>query len=496
MSLFTLFATNVNDVSAQKKKKKAAGGPQARANEGDDPISSYLDKGDRYADAGDWAEALKAYQQATAMNPSHAEAHISVGDAYLSLGKYKEAFASYEEAIRLAPSNADAHYSLGMAYVTMSMLGAAFKPLLKAISLDPNYAEAYYGIGHVYLKLENFKEAVGYLKQAVKLNDDFPDAHLSLGLAYLGLGQTELAEKELKVLEGKDGALARKLDKELRRVGSSVTVAQQQADAQRGTDTAAEVPAVRPQPRQPKLGNETQSPAVPTQPRPSQAAPAEQSPVASAPPLASEVTLWDRIKNSDDPEEFVAYLKKYPAGGFSGLARIRLRVLESKRGGAAPVIAAPPASVEVPRGPTIEETLRLLKEDFSNKLTYTTTAPGEDDNVVKVVSEVVIEYEPLQFDNCRLEWRDRKDTLSLDLSDLDPLGVKVWPRSRPNTTFSTPIWNLTIKVAGGAHAIRVVKGDGSGTAKGYSDLDLQFDKKEKAERLARLLQQAIKLCGR
>ena len=229
------------------------------------------------------------------------------------------------------------------------------------------------------------------------------------------------------------------------------------------------------------------------------------------------MTFWDSIKNSDDPEEFAAYLKKYPAGEFAGLARIRLRKLQSKRAEAAkqgkvPEQEAaaelskseqavtptgeptPKASAVARREPTIEETLRLLRVEFSNKLTYTITAPGEDANVVKVTSEVMIEYEPLRFDDCRIEWRDGKDTASVALSDTDPLEVKVELRSKPNTTFSTPIWNLSITTVGGAPAIRESKGDGSGTVNNYNGLDLQFSNKEKAERMARLLQQAIKLC--
>jgi tetratricopeptide (TPR) repeat protein len=534
LTLLTFCSASFNDVSAQKR---VARGSRARANspkksslptpaEEDDPAYTYLDEGERYADAGNWAAALKAYMQAVAISPRNPEAHIYVGDAYLRLGKYKEAFASYDEAIRVAPSNADAHYSLGMAYVTMSMYGGAFRPLLKAISLDANYDEAYYGIGYAYLKLEDFKNALVYLKQAAKLRDDYPEVHLSLGLAYLRLGQMELAEKQLKVLEGMDRALARKLDKELRRVSGSVAAAPPSPVAPLSKNIAAEGLAIRPESRQPAPRGETPPPtvssgpsartqkaetdaAMPPQPRPSQVAPAEQSP--------GDLTLWDRIKNSDDPEEFVAYLKKYPTGEFIGLARIRLRTIESKRGGAArlgreqkqevaaaptkkveivPPVAEPAArtSLEARREPTIEETLRLLKEDFSNKLTYTATAPGKDADVVRVTSEVVIEYEPLRFDHCRIEWRDRKDRLSVVLSDLDPLGVKVEPRSEPNTSFSTPIWNLTIKTVGGVPAIQAFKSNGSGAVNNYNGLDLQFGNKEKAERLAGLLQQAIKLC--
>jgi len=548
LTLLTLCVVDVNDAAAQKKG--AAGGAQARASSrrrqptpaaADDRASSYLDEGQRRADAGDWAAALQAYKQATAINPRHAEAHIYVGDAYMNLGKYDDAFAAYKEAIRIAPSSAEAHYSLGEAYNYLDIHSAAVRPLVQATRLDPNYAEAHYGAGHAYLKQENFKEALVYLRRAVRLKNDYPEAHLSLGLTYLGLGQTKQAEDQLKLLEGMNPALAGELNRELRRAAATPP----DADSRRGASIAAvETPTAKPQPLKAQTDGETtvasNSPRASTrkaendaatspQPRPAQVVPAAPPSDSPASQLAAELALWIRIKNSHDPKEFDAYLNKYPAGEFAELARIRLRALGSKSDATPPpkpdverkqddaittttdaptktenttatTAAAPdvepasPPNVEAQREPTIEETLASLKELFSNKLTYATTAPGADANVVKVTTEVFIEYEPLRFENCRIEWRDRKDTLSVALSDLDPLAVQLEPRSRPNTTFSIPVWTLTINSVGSAPAIRELKGDGSDAVVEYHSLDLQFGNKEKAEKLAQQLQQAIKLC--
>jgi tetratricopeptide (TPR) repeat protein len=514
LTLLTLCAQRVAPAPAQaastSRGVKARGSMRktqtpAPAVAGDARADAYIAEGDRHAGEGDWAGALKSYEQAVAVDPNHPQAHIYIGDAYMSLGKYLEAFAAYKEAVRVAPTNPEAHYSLGAAYNDMAMYGDAFKPFVRAIGLDPNYAEAHYGIGYAYLKQEQFKEAVVYLKRAVGIRNDFPDAHLSLGLAYLGLGQLKPAEQELKALEGMDASLAKDLEKELRKVS-----------APGADDSPARAPKLASQPQQQQQqqrGVGRQSAAPP----PAQPAPDEPRPKGAAQARDTEIAIWDRIKNSDDPADFRGYLRTYPAGEFAGLARIRLRVLETRGGGptissaeqkpeatpprtgaaeagAAVVPAAPVQAAPARRGPRIEETLELLKSAFVNKLTYTATAPGQDADVVKVTYEVVIEYVPLSFNDCRIRWRDRKDTLSVTLSDLDPLSVKVEPRSRPNTTFSTPVWDVTVKTLDGAHAIRALKGDGSGTVNDYSDLDLQFGDKAKAERLARLLQQAIILC--
>jgi hypothetical protein len=45
--------------------------------------------------------------------------------------------------------------------------------------------------------------------------------------------------------------------------------------------------------------------------------------IARVDPAAFEISYWDTIKNSTDPEDFRSYLRKYPEGQFSDLARRR-----------------------------------------------------------------------------------------------------------------------------------------------------------------------------
>ena len=42
-------------------------------------------------------------------------------------------------------------------------------------------------------------------------------------------------------------------------------------------------------------------------------------------PMAVELSFWESIKNSQDPSDFEEYLRQYPQGRFSGLARNRLK---------------------------------------------------------------------------------------------------------------------------------------------------------------------------
>ncbi len=65
-------------------------------------------------------------------------------------------------------------------------------------------------------------------------------------------------------------------------------------------------------------------------------------PAANADPAAVELSIWNAIQGSTDPEDFKDYLAKYPAGRFASFARRRLAALTS----AAPTnnTARPPES--------------------------------------------------------------------------------------------------------------------------------------------------------
>ncbi|MBC7931167.1 MAG: tetratricopeptide repeat protein [Rubrivivax sp.] len=505
----------------------------------DSRVTKLLDEGFDYAESGKWDEAIRSYSQAIGISPRNAEAYIGIGDAYMRAGKYKEGFVAYQQAVRVAPWNADAHYSLGAAHNDMAQYGDAFKPFVEAIRLDPDFAEAYFGIGYAYQWLQNYKDALGYLKQAVRLKPDYAEAHLSLGFTYHGLHDAKAAEEQLRILEGMDASLAKELKRELHPDGTKNTataVAQNQTQSsqdERGSPVATgrreTTEAARKQTPARREANvrRQMTDVAPTPKRTEQVGDA-------ASLLAVELSFWDSIKNSDDPEEFAAYLRKYPDGQFAELARIRMRALESRKGAIAAEVeetqevakAQPTPSQETPKpvqeraqpaqeqpqpdgaaeiaakesgdldsAATLDETLEWISKNFSNKFSYKYTTAAEDPNGTPTTADANVNYEPLKFEGCRIDWQDNADTLSVSLAELDPTSVKIEPRSRPNTTFSIEVWNLGINASGGKGAIREIKGDGSGAVNAYSGLDLQFDSRERAERLARALQSAIKLCG-
>lgn len=531
--------------------------------EENDKARELAEEGLRRADRKDWAGAMTALDQALAVNPRYGDAYIAIGDTYMNMGKYEEGFKAYRQATSVEPSNPVAHYSLGAAYNDMAMYGDAFKHFVQAIRLDSNFAEAHYGIGYAYLGLENYKEALPYLRRAAQLQSDYWEAHLALGRTYLGMGDVKGAERELKILAGLDASAAGDLEKEMR---SAPSAAKPSDRAERGGRSESAPPPreqavtknIAPEQKSTVQEQDAGRPARPAA-RNQSVAPARAPVTAPRPAVPSgdsglvvELSFWESIKNSNNPEEFAAYLNKYPEGQFAELAKIRMRAAGKK--GEAPggnseskpptpaVVAAPdnqpkpvsqtPAyegeaqqpkaqlseeqtvnekeqpkeesAAERPKSneagdaadaATVEATLDSLRRLLPSKFTYEVRAASDASAGGAVASGVNINYEPLKFESCTIEWRDQNDALRVSLPELDPEAVKVEPRSRPGTTFSIEVWNVSISAAGGKGAIDEAKGDGSGIVNHYNGLDLQYDNREKAERLARVLRQAIKLCA-
>lgn len=99
-------------------------------------------------------------------------------------------------------------------------------------------------------------------------------------------------------------------------------------------------------------------------PAPSAASP-RPAPAASQPPAAArqhdatEITFWESVRASRNPDDLEAYLRRYPAGAFVDLARNRLQ--ELKRTATAGPAPAPPV-VQQPRPPAVGSVFRDCPE--------------------------------------------------------------------------------------------------------------------------------------
>jgi tetratricopeptide (TPR) repeat protein len=194
--------------------------PQSQ-NKNDNLLSSeqqakaFYDQGVTLTRSGQYAEAIKAYQQAVSLNPAFAEAHHELGYAYYKLGRYEDSVASSKQAIELKSKNADTYNNLGLANEALGRWDEAAKAYKQVVSINPNSAVGFYKLGRALKNTKNNEAAIEAYQEAIRLKPDYAVVHYELGLSYLAIGDQDAAMNEYTTLSSLNQRLASQLYDEI-----------------------------------------------------------------------------------------------------------------------------------------------------------------------------------------------------------------------------------------------------------------------------------------
>jgi Tfp pilus assembly protein PilF len=135
--------------------------------------------------------------------PDTAEAQFLLGSSHSQAGEWEQAIAAYQRAIELDPDYQSAYANLGVAYYQMGQFDLAESQYQKALALNPQDGDVAYNLGALYLQ-RSFNEdgqanpdlveqAIAQLEQANKLSPELAEPYFSLGIAYAILGRNDQA---------------------------------------------------------------------------------------------------------------------------------------------------------------------------------------------------------------------------------------------------------------------------------------------------------------
>ncbi|HEV7745701.1 MAG TPA: tetratricopeptide repeat protein [Pyrinomonadaceae bacterium] len=94
---------------------------------------------------------------------------------------------------------------------TPQRLADAEKAFLRAAKLEPRSAKAYVGLGVVYAAQNDAEKAKTAFEKAVEVKPKYAEAHFNLALIYSAIGKKTEAHEQLRLLQGLDAALAKRL---------------------------------------------------------------------------------------------------------------------------------------------------------------------------------------------------------------------------------------------------------------------------------------------
>jgi predicted O-linked N-acetylglucosamine transferase (SPINDLY family) len=153
----------------------------------------YYNQGNALSNLGRNEEALLSYDNAVALKPDHAFAHLGRGNALSAMGSQEQALASYDRSIALAPGFAMGHYNRARLLYEMNRLPESLASYDKAIALEPNYFEALDNRGTVLRALLQHQAALASHRRAIAVAPGKAAAYCNLAMALHDLGQYEAA---------------------------------------------------------------------------------------------------------------------------------------------------------------------------------------------------------------------------------------------------------------------------------------------------------------
>ncbi len=165
--------------------------------------------GRAYRETGFLGEAISEFKRAVTLDLHFPRAHYYLGLTYLLKdGASRLPDAAQEFKIELAshPDEFFANYYLGIVYLMDREWDAAISLLRKAVVIQPANPDPYFHLAQAYQATERYAEAIEALRKSIALSPSLSHndyqvatAHFRLGQSLLKAGQSEEAQKELRI---------------------------------------------------------------------------------------------------------------------------------------------------------------------------------------------------------------------------------------------------------------------------------------------------------
>jgi tetratricopeptide (TPR) repeat protein len=142
--------------------------------------AAFFNDGVAKANAGQYDEAVAAFERSLTQDPNLVEAHEWIAHILILRGDYEGAIERYQRIVARRPST-DSKVNLGLAYLRVGNVDMAVKTLSSAVAADPNHCNGWNNLSIAYLRQGRVADARVAAERALALNPDFSSAHVNLG---------------------------------------------------------------------------------------------------------------------------------------------------------------------------------------------------------------------------------------------------------------------------------------------------------------------------
>ncbi|HEY7616312.1 MAG TPA: tetratricopeptide repeat protein, partial [Terriglobales bacterium] len=174
--------------------------PQVKTKPADKPAEAARlnNLGAAYMNQQLFEKGLKAFQEASALDPKLFVARMNQGIALVNLGRVDEAKTILEDAAKREPKNPHAWYNLGLLYKNSTDPQASADAFRRVTEIDANDADTWYFLGSAYAQAKQFPQAIDAFQHALKINPLHASAEFGLSRAYQQSGDVPTAREHLQ----------------------------------------------------------------------------------------------------------------------------------------------------------------------------------------------------------------------------------------------------------------------------------------------------------
>ena len=160
----------------------------------------YLSLAEQYFQAGEFLQAISAYQLALIEDPQDHMAWFGLGMAQYEAGQVQEAVGSYKKALQRNPDLWEAEMNLGVIWFNQKNFDQALTHFERAQTLIPESWRPFFLAGRANLLLDNLTAAEVGFKQALELTEEGAESkeiHQALVTVYLRKKDYSSAARQL-----------------------------------------------------------------------------------------------------------------------------------------------------------------------------------------------------------------------------------------------------------------------------------------------------------
>ncbi|CAN5672173.1 hypothetical protein BH10CYA1_BH10CYA1_42270 [soil metagenome] len=163
--------------------------PMAQAQSAND----YNERATTLAKKGDYAGALKNYDNAIKSAPTEYASYLNRAEIYKVLKKNELAMADLNRAVKISGNDPQVIYERGKLYYDLKNYSLALADVNRSIQADPNVADRYATRAAIYQGMKQYNKAIVDCTKFLSTNPRAGQIYDARGSAFLGLGQLDKA---------------------------------------------------------------------------------------------------------------------------------------------------------------------------------------------------------------------------------------------------------------------------------------------------------------